>query len=201
MTTTLFSQESSSNSSPPFHLSSRKPLTLSSLLVKLQLCPSRAAARRLAAQGGLVINHQKIDNPEVYIHLDKHFRVFANRESSPGKKTRSTLPQSLSLSAKEVTEKARHVYKAKISREGNEKGILAIIHAGETEIQESTKRTKEKGGSEEELGREEPADEEDKEKKLLQSLVCAGRKSFAVVEIVDDADWPQDKRHVDILIT
>ncbi|PHJ21320.1 tyrosine-trna ligase [Cystoisospora suis] len=199
MTTTLLSQESSHSS--PLHLSSpRRPLTLSSLLVKLQLCSSRAAARRLAAQGGLIINHQKTDNPEVYIHVNKHFNVFTKKESSL-RKTRRTFLQSLSSSTKEATEKGGDSYKAKTSKDENEKGILAIIHVGETGTQETRKGTKERGREEDRGEKKAAQDEEDREMKIHQSLICAGKKSFAVVEIVDDADWPQDKRHMDILTT
>lgn len=66
--------------------------------------------------------------------------------------------------------------------------IIAIVPARQTGVQrkeEEREKGKEVGGI--------------AKNKKRQSLICAGKRGFAVVEILDDADWPQDKKHLDIL--
>ncbi|KFH11644.1 tyrosine-tRNA ligase [Toxoplasma gondii VAND] len=165
---------------------SQKRLSLSRLLAGVCLCPSRAAARRLIAQGAVRINGKRIQADGEITLAD--FEEFVWRPSAAG----------AAIQEKRDEKQGRGGERADGERgRGTE---------GEEEVEKEA--TDEEGRLERHDQQETEQNKENRNEENLekatqpvhQSVISVGKKGFAVIHLIDDADWPPEKRNDHLLV-
>ncbi|KEP67021.1 UNVERIFIED_CONTAM: tyrosine-tRNA ligase [Hammondia hammondi] len=163
---------------------SQKRLSVSRLLARVCLCPSRAAAKRLIAQGAVRINGKRIQADGEITLAD--FEEVVRRPSAAGVETQEERD--------EKQGRGRERADGERGREGEEEeGKGATDEEG---------RLERHGGQETEQKKENSNEGnlETVSQPVRQSAISVGKKGFAVIHLTDDADWPPGKRDDHLIV-
>ncbi|CBZ53635.1 putative tyrosyl-tRNA synthetase [Neospora caninum Liverpool] len=165
----------------------RRPF-LSLLLSRLCLCRSRAAARRLIAQGTVRINGKKLQaDGEVALALADFEEVAVQSPSEPGVQTHAAI--------REKDERHSEGEGEALGTEQTEKTGAqdAGGGTGDPRLEGDGKRNDERANGE-------PLKAGRRTRSVHQCAISVGRKGFAVLHLIDEADWPEAKRDEHLIV-